>query len=148
GKRVRVAGRITTRDGRPEIYVRLPAQLKVVGFASGEFETNGPVVKAEEAGAHLGELATVEGDVMSVGHGGTAFFVNMGGAGSKVDFIGYLPATAENEFPDGFDSFYTGKRLQITGEIYLHDGTPNIRLQHPYQVRVVGTAAATPKVAV
>jgi DNA/RNA endonuclease YhcR with UshA esterase domain len=152
GKRVRVAGRLTSSNGYAEIHVCLPSQFKIIGSASGEFEESGPVVSYQNAHSHINQLVTVEGDVDNVYRSATACFLDMGGTGRNAAFTAVIPPGVQENFPDGFDSYYAGKRLQISGEIYLYNGKPNMRLQHPFQIRVLdapspGQAAANAAIA-
>jgi DNA/RNA endonuclease YhcR with UshA esterase domain len=140
GKRVRVAGRIDSREGRPIVRLCLPSQIKVIGEASGEFDVSGPPVLCEEAGAHVGELVTVEGDVTHVASNGSVYFLNFEGATADRGFTAYIPSSAVSKLEDGFDLFYVGKRLQVAGVVYLHHGKPQIQIDANFQIRVVGPA--------
>ncbi len=94
------------------------------------------VIPANEAAAHVGEYATVEGFVAKVftsKSGNT--FLNIGAAYPNQTFTGWIPlASPVSKSPilPGIE----GKRVKITGRIEMYKGKPEIRINSASQLEV------------
>src|SRR5262249_52969769 len=95
-----------------------------------------PVVAATDAAAHVGQMATVQGVVVNVhiSSKGNAF-LNFGHAYPDQVFSGVIFASSVAQFGDL--TRYQGKQVQVTGQISLYKGKPEIILETPYQLRPV-----------
>jgi DNA/RNA endonuclease YhcR with UshA esterase domain len=94
------------------------------------------VIPANEAAAHIGEYATVEGVVAKVftsNKGNT--FLNIGASYPNQTFTGWIPpASPVNKSPmlTGIES----RRVKITGRIEMYKGKPEIRINAASQLEV------------
>jgi hypothetical protein len=94
------------------------------------------VIPANEAAAHVGEYATVEGVVAKVftsKSGNT--FLNIGASYPNQTFTGWIPpALPVNKSP--ILSEIEGKHVKITGRIKIYKGKPEIRINAAEQLGV------------
>jgi len=94
------------------------------------------VIQANEAAAHLGQYATVEGVVAKVftsKSGNT--FLNIGAKYPNQTFTGWIPnASPVNKSPVLSD--IEGKRVKITGRVEVYKGKPEIRINAASQLEV------------
>jgi DNA/RNA endonuclease YhcR with UshA esterase domain len=105
----------------------------LVHFTIGQTTT---IIPANQAAAHIGEYATVEGVVAKVftsKSGNT--FLNIGATYPNQTFTGWIPpASPVNKSPmlDGIE----GKHVKITGRIEIYKGKPEIRINAASQLEV------------
>jgi DNA/RNA endonuclease YhcR with UshA esterase domain len=94
------------------------------------------VIPANEAAAHVGEYATVEGvvaKVFSSNKGNT--FLNIGASYPNQTFTSWVPpASPVNKSPTL--SGIEGKHVKITGRIEMYKGKPEIRINAIEQLEV------------
>ena len=92
--------------------------------------------RANEAAAHIGQYATVEGFVAKVFTSKTeSTFLNIGAVYPNQTFTGWIPpASPVNKSP--MLSGIEGKRVKITGWIELYKGKPEIRIDAVEQLEV------------
>lgn len=100
--------------------------------ASAKAET----ISACDADKYVGKLVTVEGVVDDVHHAksGKATFINECGKFPNNGFSGVIFSGDAAKFP-GINSL-KGKTIDITGRIQRHDGSPEIILNDPAQLKV------------
>jgi len=94
-----------------------------------------PVIADTDAGAHVGQTVTVEGLVAVVyksPKGG--YILDFENAYPNEVFIGVVFASSAAKFGDL--TSYRGKRVQITGQVRLDQGKPEIILNSPEQLRL------------
>ena len=105
-------------------------------FQSDAHGPTGIVIPANEAAAHIGEYAMVEGVVAKVftSKGGNTF-LNVGATYPNQTFTGWIPsASAVNKSP--ILSGIEGKHVKITGRIEMYKGKPEIRINAASQLEV------------
>jgi DNA/RNA endonuclease YhcR with UshA esterase domain len=94
------------------------------------------IIPANEAAAHIGEYATVEGVVAKVftsNKGNT--FLNIGASYPNQTFTGWIPpASPVNKSP--ILSGIEGKHVKITGRIEIYKGKPEIRINAASQLEI------------
>jgi DNA/RNA endonuclease YhcR with UshA esterase domain len=94
------------------------------------------VIPANEAAAHIGEYATVEGVVAKVftsKSGNT--FLNIGATYPNQTFTGWIPsASAMSKSP--LLSDIEGKHVKITGRIEIYKDKPEIRINAASQLEI------------
>lgn len=148
-KQVRVTGPIVLYEGRPEIVVESPDAIEVVadllvsrsGQPAATVPANG-IVDWQDAGQYLGQRLTVEGDVVRVHNSGRAAFLNFAedyqGRFSVVIF-----AADFEQWPQPPDQVYLGQRVRVTGKIKDYNGAPEVIVESPAQIEIIGPAAST-----
>jgi DNA/RNA endonuclease YhcR with UshA esterase domain len=115
------------------VLILVAPLLLLVDISDAQITT---VIPANEAPAHVGEYATVEGVVVKVftsNKGNT--FLNFGATYQNQTFTGWIPpASPVNKSPVLSD--IEGKRVRITGRIEMYKGKPEIRINAASQVEV------------
>ena len=94
------------------------------------------VIPANEAAAHIGEYATVEGVVAKAftSKGGNTF-LNVGATYPNQTFTGWIPpASPVNKSP--ILSGLEGKHVKITGRIEMYKGKPEIRINAASELEI------------
>lgn len=106
--------------------------------ASGE----GPAVEvtAREAAEHVGEHARVCGRAVGVsyatGIGGEPTFINLGREHPDQPFTALIWGDDRARWAEAPEKLYAGQRICVTGEIEMHEGTPQIIVSSPRQIQV------------
>lgn len=83
-------------------------------------------ISPTNAGSHVGQMATVEGQVSEVhtARSGKATFIDMGGSYPNNAFTAVI--FARNMADVGNVSSLSGKTIDVTGKIETYDGRPEI----------------------
>ena len=105
----------------------------LVPYAKAQNET---VIPANEAAAHIGQYATVEGVVAKVftsNKGNT--FLNIDASYPNQTFTGWIPP-ASPVSKSAVLSDIEGKHVKITGRIEMYKGKPEIRINAASQLEV------------
>ena len=92
----------------------------------------------EDAEDHIGEYTTIYGTVMDVsqpGVSGDPIFVDVGGSYPNKRVTGVCWEECHAQF-DNLQS-YDGSFVLMEGTLYMHDGTPNIKLTDSFQIREI-----------
>jgi len=114
-------------------FVLLVISQAILAAAHAQTTT---VIPANEAAAHVGEYATVEGVVAKVftsKSGNT--FLNIGASYPNQTFAGWIPpASPVSKSPPL--SGIEGKHVKITGRIGMYKGKPEIRINAAEQLEV------------
>ena len=100
----------------------------------------GGALKADQAAAHIGQTATVEGKVSVNRTPGGETYLDIGGEGASAPFSGYVSRWNRSAFQD-VDKL-NGKNVQITGRISTFRDKPEIFLTDPSQIAVKPDAPA------
>jgi hypothetical protein len=120
----------------PWFQLRTAALVLLFGIATLEAAfADQPVIADTDAAAHVGQTVTVEGLVAVVyksPKGG--YFLDFENAYPNEVFSGVVFAPSAARFGDL--TTYRGKRVQITGQIRLYKGKPEIILETPDQLRL------------
>lgn len=137
GQTVRVRGPVVLYNGAPEIIVEAPEQIEIVGQAAAQAAPAPPaLVPWQEAGAYAGRRVTVEGVVVDTYRSDKVIFLNF--SPNRNDFKAVIFASAWSRWPERPDELYFGQTLRITGQVKLYEGVPEIIVDGPEQVAVVG----------
>ncbi len=112
------------------------ALMLLVGSASLAMADEPAVIAAADAAAHVGQKVTVQDVVanVKVSTKGTTF-LNFGQAFPNQVFSAVI--LKDSAAPFGDLTQYQGKKVQVTGQINLRDGKPQILVETPDQLRVV-----------
>lgn len=103
------------------------------------------VIRWDQAHNYYGEHATVEGMIVATFNSGKACFLNFHPDYKKY-FTAVIFASAFSRFPSNPEDFYYGKKVRVTGTIKEYKGKPEIILNDPSQIEVVGKAPETTKI--
>jgi DNA/RNA endonuclease YhcR with UshA esterase domain len=140
GQTVRISGPVVLYNGAPEIIANDPAQVQIVGQAAVAGAPAGPappaVVFWQEAAAYEGRRVTVEGVVVDTYKSDKVIFLNF--SRNRDDFKAVIFASAWERWPQRPDELYYGQTLRITGEVKLYKDTPEIIVDEPEQIQVIG----------
>jgi DNA/RNA endonuclease YhcR with UshA esterase domain len=149
-QKIRATGKIKEYKGAPEMIVESPDQIEVLGpadsvAAAPAESTRAParndaqpstalaeVISWEDAAGYEGQLVTVEGTVVDTYKSAKVIFLNFSPnreAFKAVIFAGDWPL-----WPESPDKLYRGKDLQVTGEVELYKGAPEIIVNRPDQI--------------
>jgi serine/threonine protein kinase/DNA/RNA endonuclease YhcR with UshA esterase domain len=143
GKKVWVCGRIEAGDGKSQIMLRDPSQIRIVGegnIASGNVTPSDKnLVQWTDVMQSLGKIKTVEGTVIGTGHAAGLVFLHF--SHDKTGFEVICHRDAWDRFPAGFEQLYAGKKIWVCGTIESYEGQPEIVLYHPSQIRIIDEAA-------
>ncbi len=92
-------------------------------------------IAPSEAAHYVGREATIAGVVRQVSrsNGGTTF-INFGGRFPNHVFYAVIFANRASAFPDVFD--LEGRSVEITGDIQLYKGKPQIIVSTPGQIQI------------
>jgi len=121
------------------LWLQLRAVVLVLFFSVATFDAalaDQPATIADtDAAAHVGQVATVEGLVANVYVSSKGnCFLNFESAYPNEVFSGVVFSSSAAQFGDL--ATYQGKRVQITGQIQLYKGKPEIILETPSQLRL------------
>ena len=115
------------KDARMKRLIALFCLFATAALAQSAF-------KPEEAAAHAGGSATIEGIVTVHSTAGGMIFLDMSGSGKSSPFSGVIFARDAGKFPDA--KAWNGKVLDIIGVIQIYQGKPEIIINSPSQVAV------------
>ena len=112
------------------------ALLVIATAACSRHATRPGTLSPEEAGAHIGQTVTVEGDVTEVhtARSGSATFIDMGGEYPNNAFTGVIFASDMGTVGDVND--LAGKTVDINGEVREYRGRPEIVISSRDQIKV------------
>lgn len=120
------------------LFVGLLASRHLVGPLSNGGPVVGPL-PAAEAERHVGERAEVCGPVMEgvqiSAIDGSPTFLNLGAAHPNQDFTALIWASDRPKWTSAPETLYEGRSICVTGTVELHDGTPQIIVSSPQQIR-------------
>lgn len=110
------------------------AMVLVLGLALTATSASAATIAPGQAEAHVGQVATVEGqvdDVYTARSGVT--FLDIGGRYPNNAFAAVIFTDDADRFPDA--ARLKGKIVDITGAIRLYQGRPEIVLTDPAQIK-------------
>ena len=162
-QRIQVSGLVKVYEGAPEIVVESPQQIRIVGAAStapqqvepatrsGSVNTAEPapaVVSWQDAGQYVGQEITVEGAVVRTYDSGKVTFLNFSDDWADTLNI-VIFASDYDRFSTPPESLYLNQVVRVTGRIKEYKGAPEIVVESPDQIEIVGLAQPeeTPPVA-
>lgn len=110
---------------------RYPEKKKDVSYSQPE-----KAVNWQDAGKYYGKSITVEGKIVRTYNSGKACFLNF-----HTDYKRYFTAVIFksdfNKFPTSPEEFYKNKNVQITGVIKEYNGSPEIIMKSPSQIKIL-----------
>jgi hypothetical protein len=128
------------------LAVGLFASRHLVGPFSGGRASVGPVA-AEAADEYVGQRAQVCGVVAEVVQlrdiGGKPTFVNLGGEHPNQAFTALIWADDRIRWDTAPKTLYGGQSICVTGPVDRHEGTPQIVVSSPSQIRMRSTSGGT-----
>jgi hypothetical protein len=89
---------------------------------------------ADQAKAHIGETATVEGRLSISRTPAGETYLDIGGSGSAAPFSAYVSRGNSSKFQD-MDKL-NGKNVRVTGQITTFRGKPEIFVTDPGQIAI------------
>jgi hypothetical protein len=95
------------------------------------------VVPWEEAHLHVGEMLAVEGTIVRTHNSGKACFLNFA-EDWKGKFHGVIFASSFDAYPESPDLYLQGKRVRLVGKVEEYRGAPQIVIEEPRQVELLG----------
>lgn len=121
------------------LAVGLFASRHLVGPFSGGSAPAGPV-PVDEAAEHVGDRAEVCGKVAEAtrirGIDGTPTFINLGGEPPNQAFTALIWEDDRHRWESAPEDQYVGQTICVTGTVELHEGTPQIIVSSPNQIRL------------
>ena len=142
--------------GAPEIIVESPDQIRITGATSAapapvepdqrsasviEVESIPAVVSWQDAGDFVGQDIVVEGDVVRTYDSGKVTFLNF--AEDYHDTLSIVIFASDyDRFPSPPESLYLDQMVRVTGRVKEYKGTPEIIVESPEQIEVVGQSEA------
>jgi cardiolipin synthase len=147
-KRVQVTGQLKPYQGKLEIIVDTPEAIAIVEdllltSRGGQPAATAPasgVVDWQDAGEYLGQRLTVQGEVVRVYNSGKAAFLNFAEA-YQGQFSVVIFAADFEQWPEPPDQVYLGQRVQVSGKIKEYQGAPEMIVESPDQIVILGPAA-------
>jgi len=134
-KDVEVSGLIKEYEGKPEIILNSPSQIKIV---KGEESRGGstPVVSWEDADKYYGKIVIVEGTVIAANNTGKVCFLNFHHNWKRY-FTAVIFSSSFPKFPFAPEEHYLDKKVRIKGLVKEYQGKPEIVVTSPAQVEIV-----------
>lgn len=151
-KQVRVTGQVKPYEGKHEIIVGSPDAIEIVAdllTLDGQPTATAPasgIVDWQDAGHYLGQRLTIEGDVVRVYNSGKAAFLNFA-EDYQGQFSVVIFAADFEQWPEAPDQVYLGQRVRVTGKIKDYNGAPEVIVESPEQIEILGPVAVASETA-
>ncbi len=133
--------------GAPAAAVIVLATLALLLGATASGAEEVQRISASDAAAHVGEMAEVCGQVASAAYlgtvGGRPTFLNFERPYPDQVFTVVIWGSNRKNFDGRPESLYDGKTLCVTGKVAVHEGVPQIIVEHPDQITITDEAAGT-----
>ena len=153
GKRIRATGEVELYRDRAEIIINSPDQIEVVGDAGSsgaldaaheggvalDVNVAGEAIPWQEAGQHIDQTITVEGDIVRSYNSGKVAFLNFAQEYQDT-FTVAIFASDYGKFPASPDEYYLNQRIQVTGKVKEYQGAPEMVVEDPSQIVILGPA--------
>ncbi len=143
GHTLRVKGEIIEYEGAPEIIVREPSQIEVIGGEAELLPTATPaqpvqgIVDWRDAAQYYGQQVAVEGTIVRTKNTGKVTFLNF-----DPDYRHTLTLVIFSDdaakFPVPPDEMFLQRRVRATGVVEEYKGAPQIIISEPEQIEIVG----------
>jgi len=124
-------------------WISLPLVAPIFIFLN--ISLAGQLIQWNEAHNYYGQHVTVEGKIVSTYNSGKACFLNFHPDYKKY-FTAVIFKSAFHRFPPSPEDFYYGKNVHVTGTIKQYKGKPEIILNDPSQIEIVGEPISKTKV--
>ncbi len=115
--------------------------VAVAALAAVAGATAPPIVSWHDAGDHVGELVTVEGDVVAARTGADGCVLEFSSDDPRA-FRVVLLVPLLTDLPRQPERLYRGRRVRATGRVQRFRGRPEMVLHDPGQLEVVDVAGA------
>ena len=141
GRTVRVTGEITEYRGAPQIIVRQPSQIEIIG-GEAEPPTATPLLLLEgvvdwrDAALYYGQQVTVEGTIVRTKNTGKVTFLNFDPDYRHTLTLVIFPDDAA-KFPSPPEEMFLHRRLRATGLVQEYEGAPEIIVREPSQIEII-----------
>jgi hypothetical protein len=119
------------------------ATALVVAFALRAAAVEPPVVDWTRAGEHVGDIITVEGDVVAARSAGDTVTLDLAPDDAR-GFRVVLLIPLLSDLPPHPEELYAGRRVRASGRVERFQGRPEIVLNGPGQLAVVDVARTAP----
>ena len=106
------------------------------GMAPAAQPAAGAVVSWEEAANYPGQTVAVEGRVVDTYRSAKVIFLNF--SPDRDEFKVVIFEGDWEKWPQSPDELYYGKNLRVTGEIELYQDAPEVIVESPDQIEVLG----------
>jgi hypothetical protein len=116
-------------------------------FSAARFATAAPpsVVSPADAGAHVGTVVTVEGEVTAARTEGDTCVMEFGPDAGGFRVVLLVPVFSD--LPEHPERLYQGRRIRATGRIQRFRGAPEMVVRGTNRIEVVGFGATPPATA-
>ena len=120
-----------------------PSQIEIVGerallpVVPTATVPSAGIVPWQDAGQYIGQRVTVEGDVVRSYNSGKVSFLNFA-QDYKGTFSVVVFASDYAKWPQTPDQFYLGQKIRATGKVKEYQGAPEMIVETPEQIEVVG----------
>jgi DNA/RNA endonuclease YhcR with UshA esterase domain len=130
----------------PAIVSRLAATMaRDWEKAGGGDSQAGPapegVISWRDAERYAGQEVTVEGTIVHTYDSGKVTFLNFDEDYRNTLTIVIFPSLYD-QFPDKPAAYFKDKPVQVTGQVKMYEGSPEIVIEDPAQIQVVGESRA------
>lgn len=98
------------------------------------------VIPWKEAGAHVGEKVTLEGQIVATHTSPLSTLLSFDQSFSS--FTAVIRPVDRGAFPPEPEKYYRGKQVEITGTVVEYDNKAEIVLKSPDQIRIIEPKAA------
>jgi len=133
-KHVQVTGRVKEYQGKPEIILKSPNQIKIV--QQKQQKEKPKIISWEDADKYYGKTMIVEGTIVAANSTGKVCFLNFH-KNWKRYFTAVIFASDFHKFPESPKNYYNGKKVRITGLIKKYQGKPEIIIKNPSQIEII-----------
>ena len=133
-KKVHVMGTIKQYQGKPEIILNGPSNIKIIeGLGKSKKIRE---ISWEDANEYYGEYCCVKGKIIAAFNSGRACFLNFH-KNWKRYFTAVIFASDFHKFPSNPEDYYLNKEVRIIGIIKEYQGKPEIILKNPKHIVIV-----------
>ncbi len=95
------------------------------------------VVSWRDAEKYAGQEITVEGDIVHTYDSGKVTFLNFDEDYRNTLTLVIFPSLYD-QFPQKPADYFKGKQVRVTGQVKMYEGSPEIVIEDPAQIQVVG----------
>ncbi len=129
------------------MIVEDPSQIVILGPAAGSepavsgaspiAPAAGAVVSWQEAANYAGQTVTVEGRIADTYRSAKVIFLNF--SPDRDEFKVVIFEDDWGKWPQSPDELYYGKSVRVTGEVELYQDAPEVIVESPDQIELVGS---------
>jgi hypothetical protein len=112
-----------------------PPEPALPGLIGWEGDT--PIIEWRYADQYYGQYVIVEGTIVDTYNSGNACFLNFHPDWERY-FTAVIFASDFPKFPDNPEVYYKGKKVRVRGMVQEYEGKPEIILEDPSQIEIIG----------